>query len=90
MGTDQSFIGGGYVAALGYYLRDHTQYGDPKLSYGQPVRAPDPSNLPDYAILWANQDPSTAGYLVENRVWANEFVALYKRAPGRAALRASR
>lgn len=86
-GDENSYIGGGYVAALGHYLRDHPLYGNERLSFGQPVRAPDPNNPPDYALLWARQDPATAGYLVENRVWANEHVALYKRGPGIAASR---
>ncbi len=75
-------IGGGYIAALAYFLRDHPQYGDPDLSFGQPVHAPDPLNQPDYALLWANQDPTTEGYLPQNLVWSNEHVALYKRGRG--------
>jgi hypothetical protein len=85
VGDERSFIGGGIMAALGYMLREHTLYGDPRLSFGQPVHEPDPDNPADYALLWAQQDPATAGYLIENRVWANEHVALYKRGPARAA-----
>ena len=78
------FIGGGYMATLGYFLRDHKLYGDPKLSFGEEISEPDPANPADYAILWAKQDPNEAGYLEQNRVWANEFVAVYKRGPGSA------
>lgn len=86
VGNDQQFIGGGYVAALGWMLRDHPMYGDPGLAYGETVLEPDAESPPDYAILWARQDPNTAGYLEQNRVWANEFVAVYKRGPGKAAM----
>jgi hypothetical protein len=86
-GDQTSYVGGGYVAALGYLLRANPQYGDPRLSFGQPIASPDPTNPPDYAVLWANQDPNTAGYLAQNRVWANDVVALYKRGPGKASQR---
>ena len=39
----------------------------------------------DYALLWTNEDPNSEGYLPENRIWANEFVALYKHGPVKAA-----
>lgn len=72
-------IGGGYSAALGYMLRDRTLFGDRRLSFGQSIRAPVPSRLADYALLWAGQDPQDAGYAPGDKVWANEFVALYRR-----------
>jgi hypothetical protein len=84
VGNSQSFIGGGYVAALGHYLRSHPQYGDPRLSFGQKITEPNPDDLPEYALLWTRQDPLTAGYLPENRIWANDVVALYKKGPERA------
>ena len=84
-GDERSFIGGGYMAALGYNLRDRPQIGDSRLSFGQPIAPFDINNLPDYALLWAGQDPNTMGYFEQDRVWANEFVALYKRGPGTAA-----
>src|SRR5207244_13165501 len=86
-GDESRYIGGGYIAALGYYLRDHPQYGNSRLSFGQQIVPPDPSHLPDYAVLWAKQDPNTAGYLAGNRVWANDVVAVYRRGPGKAASR---
>ncbi len=89
VGDESAFVGGGYIAALGYYLRDHPEFGDNRLlSFGQRIREPDPNDLPDYALLWTRQDPATAGYLVENRVWANDVVSLYKRGPTRAAMAA--
>ncbi len=79
-------IGGGYVAALGYYLREgHRQYGDPSLSFGQSILPFDPNSRPDYAILWARQDPATAGYLPQYKVWSNDIVTLYARGPGVAS-----
>jgi hypothetical protein len=89
VGNENSFIGGGYIAALGYYLRAHAEFGDPRLSFGQPVAERDPAETPDYALLWSRQDPEIAGYSPENRVWANEVVALYKRGPGRAGVEKS-
>lgn len=84
LGADE-LVYGGYMAALGFYLRDYAQYGDSRLSFGQKLMEHDPGNRPDYALLWAARDPATAGYLPENRIWANEFVALYKRGAGIAA-----
>ncbi len=73
-------IGGGYTAALGYYLREgRTEYGDPSLTFGQPILPADPNNLPDYALLWSKQDPTTAGYSPQNNAWTNGIVTLYKR-----------
>jgi hypothetical protein len=86
-GDQTSYVGGGYVAALGYFLRAHPLYGDPRLGFGEAIGTSDPTNPPDYAVLWANQDPNTAGYLAQNRVWANDVVALYKRGPGKASQR---
>jgi hypothetical protein len=77
-----ALVYGGYMAAVGHFLRDHPLYGDARLSFGQPIRELDPANRPEYAVLWAAQDPTLAGYLPENRIWSNEFVALYKRGPG--------
>ena len=37
--------------------------------------------IPPRAGFWT----IPAGYLEQNRVWANEFVALYRRGPGTAA-----
>jgi hypothetical protein len=71
---------GGYVATLGYMLRDRVQYcADIRVNYSQPVSEFDPQNLPEYALLWAYQDPTQLGYSAETRLWANEFVALYRR-----------
>ncbi len=73
---------GGYVAALGYMLRDRAQYSaDTRVSYSQPVSLLDPQNPPEYALLWAAQDPTKLGYNPESRLWANEFVVLYRRGP---------
>jgi hypothetical protein len=85
VGDERSFIGGGYMAALGWYLRDHPQFGNPRLSFGPTVAPPDPENPPDFALLWTDQNPEPAGYLPQNRVWANEFVSFYRRGPGSAA-----
>ena len=90
VGTDTHLIGGGYMASLGYFLKDHPLYGDSRLGFGEPISPPDPNNLADYAVLWANQDPNTAGYLEQNRVWANEFVAVYKRGPAHASVGSGR
>ncbi len=75
-------IGGGYMAALGWYLQDHPLVGDARLSFGQPLAAPTPGAPPAYALLWAGQDPVSLGYSPQHRLWANEFVALYQAATG--------
>jgi|GEM_PF-652018 len=77
---------GGYMAALAFYLREHTQYGDSRLTFGQAIKEWDTDNRPEFALLWASTDPTVAGYRPENRVWANEFVALYKRGTGIAGV----
>ncbi len=86
VGNSASFIGGGYIAALAYYLRDHPEYGDNRLGFGQPILEPPTSIAPDFALLWSRQDPGSVGYLDANRIWSNGIVTLYKRGPGRAAM----
>lgn len=86
-GDESSYIAGGYLAALGFHLQGRALYGDARLSFGEPIREPLPDFFPDYAILWTNQDPNSAGYLAENRIWANEIVSLYKRGPVKASSR---
>jgi hypothetical protein len=76
-GNTGALVSGGYMAALGWLLREHPQYGDPRLSFGQPISSIEPDRRPDYAILWSGEDPTLSGYDVENRVWANEFVSVY-------------
>ncbi|MEO8286481.1 MAG: hypothetical protein ABI670_08595 [Chloroflexota bacterium] len=71
-------VSGGYMAAVGYLLRNHPLFGDSRLSFGQPIKPIEASKLPDYAVLWANQDPTLLGYRPENKVWSNEEVAVYK------------
>ncbi|MDQ6694675.1 MAG: hypothetical protein M3014_09685 [Chloroflexota bacterium] len=73
-------VAGGYMAGVGYFLRDHPEYGDTVLSYGQEIKPYSHSDAPTYAILWANQDPATVGFDTSNKLWANEHVALYRRA----------
>jgi len=83
-------VSGGYMAAVGYMLRDHPQYGDARLTFGQEIKPVDVENLPDYAILWANQDPTKVGYALENKIWSNEFIAIYKLARNLAWLDGAR
>jgi hypothetical protein len=67
---------GGYMAAMGWMLRDNEQWStNTRVAYGQSVSQADPSTRTDYALLWSTQ---SAGPEWE-RVWANEFVTLYKR-----------
>ncbi|HUP28173.1 MAG TPA: hypothetical protein VM409_07030, partial [Chloroflexia bacterium] len=79
---------GGYMAALGYALRDHPQQGDARLTFGQQISVPDSQDRPEFALLWAGQDPKAEGYRAEDRIWSNEHVALYKLKTG-VALRGS-
>jgi hypothetical protein len=86
-GSDASItVSGGYMAAVGFMLRDHPQFGDVRLTFGQTIKPVDPEKLPDYAILWAKQDPKPLGYLSENKVWSNEQIAVYKLARNLAYL----
>jgi hypothetical protein len=78
-------VSGGYMAAVGFMLRDHVEYGDARLTFGQEIKPVDRERLPDYAILWANQDPRAVGYAPENKVWSNEFIAVYKLAQNLAS-----
>jgi hypothetical protein len=73
-------VSGGYMASIGYMMRDHAEFGDARLSFGQEIKPVDRERLPDFAILWADQDPKSVGYLPENKVWSNEFIAIYKLA----------
>ena len=83
-GNGSALVSGGYMAALGWLLRDHPQYGDHRLSFGQEIRPFDPEMRPEYAILWAQDDPGLYGYSAGNRVWANEFVSVYRLGPNSA------
>ena len=85
-GQPDARVAGGYMAALAYLLRDHPQYGDEGLSVGQKIHPIDPANRPDYAILWAKDDPARYGYDAGNRVWSNEFVTMYRRGSNTAGL----
>ncbi|MDQ3704285.1 MAG: YfhO family protein [Chloroflexota bacterium] len=73
---------GGYMAAVAFYLRDHPQYGDPRLSFGQPIQPPEEGAASDFALLWTGEDPAQYGFSAEQSVWSNEFVTLYKRDNG--------
>lgn len=83
-GSDE-LVYGGYIATLGHMLRDRPLFGDARLSFGQQIDPPQEGNRPDFAILWADQDPATAGYRPEDRVWANEHIALYTLRTGVAS-----
>jgi hypothetical protein len=83
-------VSGGYMAAVGFMLRDHPEFGDARLSFGQEIKPANPESLPDYAILWANEDPKKVGYAPENKVWSNEQVAVYKLARNLASLDGAR
>jgi hypothetical protein len=73
----------GYLATVGWFLRDRPLFGDSRLSFGQTIEEVDPARLPPYAVLWANEDPARAGYSGASRLWSNEFIALYRaRAAG--------
>jgi len=85
-GQPDARVAGGYMAALAYLLRDHPQYGDERLSVGQKIHPIDPANPPDYAILWAKDDPAQYGYDTGNRIWSNEFVTIYRRCSNTAGL----
>lgn len=81
-----ALVSGGYVAALGWYLRAHPEFGDSHLSFGQTITAYNAQRPPDFALLWANEDPALFGYRAQDKVWVNEQVALYRRAPGAASV----
>jgi hypothetical protein len=68
---------GAYNAALGWWLRDRPQYGDPTFSYGQPVTAWAPGTQAGAAILYTGQDPAPYGFTPADAVWHNEHVVLY-------------
>jgi hypothetical protein len=72
-------VAGGYMAAIAFYLRDHPQLGDARLSYGQPVLMPQEGVAADFALLWSGEDPAPYGYSAGGRVWSNEFVTLYRK-----------
>jgi len=70
---------GAYIAALGYWLRDWKQYGDPDWSFGQPVSPLPPGGRTDYALLYAGEDPAPYGFTAADARWRNDFVVLYGR-----------
>jgi hypothetical protein len=76
---DEENVAGGYMAAMAFYLRDHPQYGDPRLSFGQPILVPHEGTKADFALLWWGEDPARYGYSAGGQVWSNEFVTLYRK-----------
>ncbi len=83
--NSDELVYGGYIATLAYMLRDRTLFGDARLSFGQQIQPVALDNQPDFALLWANEDPAVAGYRPQERVWANEHVALYSHRGGVAS-----
>jgi hypothetical protein len=75
--ADDPLKTGAYTAALGWWLRDHPQYGDPAFSYGQPVTPWTPGTPVDAAILYAGQAPAPYGFTAADAAWQNEHVVLY-------------
>lgn len=69
---------GAYLAALGYWLRDWPEFGDPAWGFGQPL-APRPAGGTDYALLYAGEDPAPYGFAAGDALWRNEQVVLYGR-----------
>ncbi|HEX8221204.1 MAG TPA: hypothetical protein VF914_18585 [Chloroflexia bacterium] len=70
-------VAGGYMAAMAFYLRDHPQYGDPRLTFGQLIQAPVDGSRADFGLLWTGEDPAPYGYSPGEQLWFNEFVTLY-------------
>jgi hypothetical protein len=68
---------GAYTAALGWWLRDHLQFGDPAFSYGQVVSDWTQGMRAGAAILYSGQDPVPYGFNPAEAVWHNEHVVLY-------------
>ncbi len=67
---------GVYVAALGYWLRDLREFGDPAWSFGQPVAPLRPGGY-DYALLYPGEDPAPYGFTAADVLWHNDYVILY-------------
>jgi hypothetical protein len=73
---------GGYMAGIAYYLRDHPQYGEPRLNFGQTILPPNQGTATDFSLLWTGEDPSEYGFSAGEHVWSNEFVTLYRKDGG--------
>jgi hypothetical protein len=78
-GNDAALVSGGYMAALGWLLRDHPLYGDHRLSLGQTLKPVSEATSPDVAILWAADDPAQYGFNATDELWSNEFVTVYSK-----------
>ena len=83
-------VAGGYMAAVAFYLRDHPQYGNSRLSFGQTIQAVQPGVVADYALLWTGEDPAKYGFSGAESVWSNEFVTLYRKSAAGATGSATR
>lgn len=81
-GNSSALVSGGYMAALGWLLRDHPLYGDHRLSLGQTIKPASEIKSPDVAILWAADDPSQYGFSSADKLWSNEFVTIYGKSAG--------
>lgn len=81
-GNDSALVSGGYMAALGWLLRDHPLYGDHRLSLGQTINPISGISQPDVAVLWTADDPAKYNFTSADKIWSNEFVSVYSRSPG--------
>ncbi|MEO5953703.1 MAG: hypothetical protein ABIQ44_14665, partial [Chloroflexia bacterium] len=81
-GNSSALVSGGYMAAIGWLLRDHPLYGDHRLSLGQMIKPASEVKSPDVAVLWAANDPGKYGFAAANKIWSNEFVTVYGKGSG--------
>jgi len=71
---------GAYMAMLGFVLRDHPLYSRVRASFGQEYQGPPQADTQyDYVILFAQEDPATAGFTDDDVVWQDSVVRVYGR-----------
>ncbi len=69
---------GAYMAMLGYVLRDHPLYANLRVNFGQDYGVMRPSARYDYAALFADEDPATAGFAGAPIIWQDATVRIYR------------
>ena len=79
LSRDDPMKTGGYMAMIGYVLRDHPLYANLRVDFGQNYRGPvRPDTRYDCAVLFVQEDPATLGFTTSDLVWQDDITRVYR------------
>jgi len=79
LSRDDPMKTGGYMAMIGYVLRDHPLYANLRVDFGQNYRGPvRPDTRYDCAVLFSQEDPATLGFTPGDLVWQDDISRVYR------------